>query len=204
MKISKRILSVFLALALAAGIFAPCAFAQEAEQGVNWEEFYFITQPQDTYFFNGDSFTLSVEVNAPEGVELSYQWVPIYNEIGVVDTQTLTIDKDDPRYPSLDSIKTYERDFYCEVTAIEKNADGKIISRKTIESERAKATIKMNAGEGLKHIFISPWSNAAELTLALMGLTFGIFLPFAPVVYIGSYFFCFGTSVKEVIESSKA
>ena len=42
---------------------------------VNWDDFYIITQPpRDLYVKRGESFTLSVEVNIPDGVEVTYEW----------------------------------------------------------------------------------------------------------------------------------
>ncbi len=199
MENTKKVVSVLLCLVLVFSAFTVSASAQET---VNWDEFYFTKQPQDVVITNGESFTLSVEVNAPEGVELSYHWNPSFYGDAKQETDTLTVNKGESRYPSLKSAYGFEREYYCTVTATQKGEDGRVINRKTIESDRATVSIKMNAVEGIKHIVVTPWSDAFDLTLALTGLTFGMFLPLAPIIYVGSLAFCFGVSIKEVIESS--
>jgi len=99
MKHTQRLLAVLLTLVLAFGIGAPAmaeeivleeiVFEAEASMeipveiaeapmeaaAVNWDDFYIITQPpKNLYVKRGESFTLSVEVNIPEGVEVTYQW----------------------------------------------------------------------------------------------------------------------------------
>ena len=67
MKHTKRLLALLLALVLALGLAMPAMAA------VNWDDII-VTPPQDLFVPYGESYTLSVEVVAPAGAEVSYQW----------------------------------------------------------------------------------------------------------------------------------
>jgi len=68
MKHAKRILAVFLTLALA------LSFALPTTAAVDWNEFIITKQPLGHGIQHGNRLTLSVEVAVPAGVEVEYQW----------------------------------------------------------------------------------------------------------------------------------
>jgi len=65
MKLTKRLFAVLLTFALVLG------FALPAMAAVKWSEFRITKQPQSQTIKHGESFTLSVEMNAPLQVLLA-------------------------------------------------------------------------------------------------------------------------------------
>jgi len=65
----KKLLSICLAGLMLFG-FGAEAMAEEGESTVDWDDFYIVTQPRELTVPYGESFTLSVEVNIPEGARI--------------------------------------------------------------------------------------------------------------------------------------
>ncbi|MCL2495562.1 MAG: hypothetical protein FWE98_07935 [Oscillospiraceae bacterium] len=89
----KKPLALLLALALAFALALPAVFAEEGEtqSQVNWDDFYIVTQPQNQTVKYGENFTLTVEVNVPDGVEVEYFWSNIYRNYGYRTTEPMIL-----------------------------------------------------------------------------------------------------------------
>lgn len=119
MKHLQKSLALFLVFALGLSLALPAMAA------VNWNKFYFIKQPQDLFVPYGESYTLSVEVNIPSGVEkVQYQWYRTFagDEISVSQSYepTLQLCPGDACYaPPTNSndADTHIQKFTCRVTA---------------------------------------------------------------------------------------
>ena len=131
MKQTKKPLALLLAVALGLALAAPTAFAQEDSAGdatstVDWSDFYFITQPQETIVAHGSDSTLSVEVNCPEGAEVvSYEWYSYSGSIIAGTGQTLCLSPGDDSYPVADlPYLAVSRYYYCVIKAVEVDEEG--------------------------------------------------------------------------------
>ena len=139
MKYTKHALALLLALALAFGL-AMTAFATEEEaeleplalqSTVDWSEFRIITNPQDQYVPYGESFTLSVEVNIPDGGEVTYRWYVANG--GIIEgatTNTLQLGPGDAHYPKppgSNDAGLHRRSYRCVIIP----ADGQARSRES-------------------------------------------------------------------------
>jgi len=123
MKHTKKLLTLLLALALGLGLGAPAAFAQTT---VDWDDFYILTQPQAAIVPYGSSFTLSVEVNVPEGVKVvSYVWRPYIGTLGAGTGSVLHLSPGDYAYPEAYRPYLAATEYYhCIITAVEEDANG--------------------------------------------------------------------------------
>ena len=179
----KKLLAIVLALALALSLALPTA-------AVNWDEFQITRKLQDITIKNGDSFTLHVEVNVPEGVEVEYKWS--YWTDGVdsgyekpiegAASPELHVRPGDPFYAQQ---AVYEKNintrYTCQVTAYEKDDAGN--TRKL--SSTAYVRIERSALGKLYDITIMPFTYAFGGTVALIGMTMGIAIPISPVAFLG-------------------
>ena len=191
MKLTKKLLALLLTLALALSLALPAMAA------VNWDEFHIITQPQSMTVIRGDSFTLSVEVNVPDGAEVEYQWRrgPVG---GSEDSSTriygatepdLQISSNDDHYPFLNNYY----DYYCEITAYEKDAGDTVLSSQMLTSDRARVTPvekEKTFWEKVYSVTLEPFEYAGSMTLIGMMLSFGLLLPVTPFYFL--YFLVVG------------
>jgi len=191
MKQAKKCLALALTLTLALTLALPAAAA------VNWEDFRITRQPQSMTIIHGESFTLSMEVNVPDGVEVEYQWrrSPVG---GSEDSSTriygatepdLQLSSNDDHYP----FRNNYYDYYCEITAHGKDADGNELSSQTLTSGRARVTVEEKEKtfwEKVYSVTLEPFSYAGSMTLVGMMLSFGLLLPVAPFYFL--YFLVVG------------
>jgi hypothetical protein len=187
MKFTKRILAALLTLALALTLTLPAAAA------VNWDDFRITTQPQSQTIIHGDSFTLSVEVEAPAGVEVEYQWYLRTRGGGSKPIEGATA-KDfycSSTYIEYPYVNNYD-EYYCEISGYEKDTDGTVLSSKVLTSGRArvdaerevkKLTFWGKIWETIKGIIFVP---VFELTMVFI-MFVGPFLS-APYLWIKGLF----------------
>jgi len=121
MKNTKKLLALLLVLLLDFGLALPAMAA------VNWDEFYIITEPQGKTVPYGLDITLSVEVNIPAGVKVTYQWFSNRGGAGfpVSTRPVMQLSPSDFGYPR-SSQPYYEASdsYYCKITAVEEDAGG--------------------------------------------------------------------------------
>ena len=137
----KRLFSILLAVCLLAGLASAGAVPATA---VNGDDFKIITQPQAVTVPYGSSFTLSVEVNVPAGVEVvSCVWRPYSGMHGADAGSVLHVSPGDPMYP--EAYRPYLAayvSYYCVITAVEVDAGGNPVgSPWEIYSESAAVTV---------------------------------------------------------------
>jgi len=138
MKQTKKLFALLLTLALALSLALPTMAA------VNWDDFRITKQPQSMTIIHGDSFTLSVEVSLPaEVVDVEYQWYRRFMSGGSTPIAGATAAElhrgsNDSDYP----FKMNYNEYYCEITAYEKDAGGKELSSKKLTSGSARVTAK--------------------------------------------------------------
>ena len=186
MKHTKRLLATLLALVLALTLALPAMAA------VNWNEFRITRQPQNLTITHGENIILNVEVNVPEGVVVAYQWrvngVPIENATSAV----LQLGPDSPRYPNYAGAIA---DFRVRITGYEKDNDGNIISSRTLESNFAIVTTTRTFWGRLYGVTLEPFVLAFTATFAQVVMTFGLLLPFSPLIFLGWLVFAFGQGI---------
>ena len=127
MREKKKLLALLLTFALAFGLASP-AMAE-----VIWDDFIIITQPQDLTVLFGETFTLSVEVNIPDGAKEEYQWFLGRTPIEGATGPALSLGSTDETYPSArnpwDNAYAY---YSCKITA----DDGSETQTRTSDSVR--------------------------------------------------------------------
>jgi len=186
MKFTKRMLATLLTLALAFALALPATAA------VNWDEFKITKQPQDLTIKHGDSFTLSIEVAVPAGVEVEYQWYrsPFAGSendstrISGATTSLLQLSNTDTNYPP---VRNSYYIYHCEITAYEKDTSGTEISSKARTSDKARVTVEekeKNFWDKVFDITIAPFGIAAGMTLTTITMSFGLAIPFSPLVFL--------------------
>ena len=138
----------------------------------------------------GDSFTLRVDVNAPEGVEVSYEWtrspLPGQNSETVEGATgpELYVAFGGPLYPqALYPFHTAEGNYCCDITLVEKDADGNIIETVTTY---ARFTVYMDSPARRKYVWEFIWYDL--ITAPIMGgiaiLTVSAFFTGWPLIFI--------------------
>jgi len=200
MKHTNRVLALLLSLALALSFALP-AFAEDEEpvfaeteaQAVDWADFRIITQPQDQTVKYKESFTLSVEVNIPEGVEVEYQWYAGNSKIDGATESVLQCAFGDSQYPYNggflnDMMRIFlnpnlDAFYYCKVTGYAKDMD-EILSDKKLESESAKVTMPISDSIWMKllSVFIGPFLVLSVFTLIFGTFTMGAAWLLAPII----------------------
>ena len=189
----KKLTALLLTLVLALVLTAPAAFAQEEENQstINWDDFYIITQPQARKsIYAGESYTLSVEVHIPEGVEVEYRWWS-FGHGGVLSGNTeavLQISPDDSW------VRREENEFACDIIGYEKDGDT-VISSKTLLSEYAVVYLRGTALENLYDLFTQPLfmgtvTSVSGILPTLLGAPIAliVFPLLAPVMGIWTFF----------------
>jgi hypothetical protein len=185
MKFTKRILAALLTLTLALSLALPAA-------ADNWSDFRITKQPQSKTIKYGDSFTLSVEVSFPAGVEVEYQWYrwtkdgSAYPITGATEI-SLLCGANDFDYP-------YKNDFYdyhCEIAAHEKDAGGNELSSEKRTSDRVRVTTNYVEEKAEKtfwdkafDITLAPFGIAGGMTLVAITISFGLAIPFVPFIFL--------------------
>ncbi len=199
----KKIISIMLSFAMIIAAVPCMAFADEAESHVNWDDFYFTNQPQYLTTEYGEAFSLSVEVNVPEGAEITgYQWY--YND-GInrlcegCNSPTLTVNEGDPYYPAKDIYGNQRVKYHCVVTAAEKDSEGNVISSGEITSKNSSAVTERTFLGSTVHVLVNPWSMAFSATVMAVGMSFGAALPFSPLIFIAVLVMGFFDSIDDVI-----
>jgi len=173
-KFTKRILAALLTLTLALSLALPTMAA------VNWDDFRIAKQPQGLTIKEGESFTLSVEVNVPDGVEVAYQWSISTKRIENATTPELHLGPDDPYYPENSPLGGASTDYICDITAYEKDGGGNVISKRYLISDRVRVTTER-----------SFWGKLLDVTIAPFGYAFSavivapVFIPIFPLAYLG-------------------
>jgi len=190
----KKLLSALLALAMASGLFAVLPFtASAAESTVNWDEFYIITEPQKHTIQRGETITLSVEVNVPDGVVVEYQWrhgtsgsAPLIEN---ATTPVLRVDSNSSHYPSfaLMMSRVAQSNYLCSITARELDDDGTVLSSKTLRSNPAAVTVEDNsAWAKFLSLTIDPFVFAFIFTAWSIVMSWGLGIITAPIVFPGA------------------
>jgi len=159
---------------------------------------YITKQPVDLTIQRGESFTLSVEVSIPDGVEVEYLWymyTPDYPYEGAT-AADLHLGPDDPGYPpplSSSLAQSSSKPFRCRITAYEKDSSGNVVSTRTLTSQRVDVVVenvKDNSFLGkLYKVIVAPFIMGAEANLSFVVL--GAFWPivFFPITYPFFYIF---------------
>jgi len=199
MKRTRKPFALLLALLLALGLAAP-AMAASAAQAVNWGAFRIIEEPQSQTIPNGESFTLSVEVNIPDGVEVEYQWYwteprTVFNMSGYKFTSPIPnatapevqLKPGDAEYPVISyTYNPGERfgEYYCQISAYEKDGSGAVVARRDLESETVRVDVLRSAGEKVYGVTLEPFAIAFMQTVLLNVWTFLMALPFSPIIFL--------------------
>jgi len=189
MKLTKRILAVVITLALALTLALP------ATATVNWDEFRIATETQDMKIQRGESFTLSVEVIIPDGVEVEYQWVHgVSSNSPIIENATspnLRLSPNDTNYPSEFWSRSARSDYYCKITAFEKDNENNVISSKTLRSKPTNVIVEDHTFLGkLYSVTVEPFAFAAANTGYWLSLTMFFTLPLSPLFFL--YFLAVG------------
>jgi len=142
MKHAKRLLALLLTLIFSLCLALPAIAAQPS---VNWDDFYIVTPLKSMNVPVGESFTLRVDVNIPEGVEVEYKWLQALDYIPIEGAGN------SPTF----QYTLKNRDDYisvrCIVIGYEKSEDGTVLSQKelnagysTVYAEESAARVLFN------------------------------------------------------------
>ena len=191
----KKLLAALLVLVLALSLALPAMAA------VNWNEFRITKEPRDITIKYGDSFTLSVEVRVPEGVEAEYEW---YSD-GKIENATapeLRLGPYDPKYPEYTRLGGDSTNwggattrYRCEITAYEKDEAGNIVSSRSLSAYARVSTERTFLGI-LFNLAIVPFEYAFGTALASSMLTLGLLLPVSPVIFLFGLVFGFFNELR--------
>jgi hypothetical protein len=172
----KKLLATLLTLALALSLALPAMAA------VNWDEFRITKQPQDLTIKHGDSFTLSVEVNVPDGVhEVTYQWYnKSLNPIENATSSELHFRPDDSYYPTDSRLGGSQAEFQVWITAYIKNADDVVVVVRRILSNTVSVQTERTALGKFLDVTIAPFGYAFSSVIA----TAPVSVPLFPLAYL--------------------
>ena len=194
----KKAISVLLAAILALGLGAPAAAEQAeetlaAQSSVNWDDFYIVAQPEDMTVNYGEDLVFSVEVNVPDGVEVTYQWYA--NSLYLLSDANgpiFTCSSNHSFYPRLYRTSgfmnpLYEEGwwyYYCKIVGEEKDDGGNILSSKELISDLARGGVNgraKNIFDYFTELFIDPIRDVFQSALFSTGHLYGII--FFPVLF---------------------
>jgi len=181
MEHTKKWLALLLTVALALSLALPV-------MAVDWDEFRITKHPKSLTIIHGESFTLSVEVSLPASVvDVAYQWY-WRSGSGSINIQgatepTLQRGPGDPLYPI--AIEAY-REYFCEITAYEKDDDDNGHLSKKLTSGSARVTVNKKEPtfwENLLGFFFTPIAGFAMFFMMFV-------MPFlaAPYLWIKGLF----------------
>ena len=176
MKHTKRTLAVLLTFALA------LSFALPTMAAVNWDEFRITKQPQSLTIKHGESFTLSVEVAVPVGVdEIKYQWYnKSLNPIENATSSKLHFSPDDSYYPTDGRLGGSSAEFQVWITAYIKDAgDVVLVERRILSNTVSVRTERSSMGKFLD-VTIAPFWYAFGGVMA----TPVVSIPLFPLAYL--------------------
>jgi len=195
MKTTKKLLALLLAAVLALGLGAP-ASALGLEE--DWPAFAITAQTQDMEVPYGESFTLRVELNIPNGLTVGYAWYRelsgnTVTEIGNSDAPALTLSPGSPHYPT--SGKPYlaaSETYFCRIVDMDKTGNGNVPSAECSFSGHVTVTVLADRGptlwertlDVLRDIFVRPFSQAAVISVLPGILSYGVGIIFSPLIYV--------------------
>ena len=180
MKSTKKPLALLLTLALAFALVLPATAA------VDWSEFRITKQPQNLTIKQGDSFTLSVEVNVPEGFEVEYQWRRMSGGSTNIEGATspeLHLGPNDSHYPTDSRYGGDSVVYECWITAYVKNADDIIVLERRISSGSASVQTKRTVLGKILDVTIAPFWYAFGGVMATPVVSIPLF-PFAYLFWL--------------------
>jgi len=197
MKTASKPLSLLLALAMVLGLALPALAAEPAASSVNWDDFYIISQsPASVSVRDRADFKLAVEVNIPQGVEVTHQWqydtsyegwTPTAKRVitGAAEPELLCTYADlfYPKYvpdnPSdyVHRTANHAKWYSCTIRGVERDAEGREVSQKTLQSDLTLVTVWGSTafGDVMYDIFVTPLHTT--YFWMVVGLSAGLFLP---------------------------
>ena len=184
MKQSKKLLAILLTLALALTLAAPAAFADEeaTKPAINWDDFYITSQPPEELSLPfGSDITLRIEVNAPEGTEVTYQWLVSAEENS---GQELRLSPGDFSYPKSAPYNRASAAYYCTITAVELNEDGEAVDSRTLTTRTAvvlSAEREKTIWDTIKEKLSSVWYIIQAFGFFFIVVPFGVLVQLAGV-----------------------
>jgi len=190
MKFTKRILATLLTLALALTLALPTMAA------VDWDEFRITARYLNGTRFSsilikqGDSFTLSVEVNVPDGIdEVTYQW-SWYRDGGSrgtiegATTSELCLSPSDSYYPEHQYMGADSTSYHCKITAYEKGSLGNDVSSQWLDAPFS-VYVERTPLDKIRDITVTPFVYAFGGTVSLISMTMGLLFPVSPLIFLG-------------------
>jgi len=197
MKQAKKLLALLLSLALVFAVSAP-AFADEieieseitAQDEINWDDFYIISQTPRTVIEYGESCVLSVEVNVPEGAEVTYQWIRWWYEVlPVPEKATMTVSPGDLIYPGKPNFRNSESiAVECKITGYAIGAqhipeNARTISSGNIVVEFTNTVDTRNTWQRILDFILHTLSLSVQLIVGtvVVGFQWAAFWLFAPI-----------------------
>lgn len=200
MKHAKRLLALLLTLALAFGLTAPIAFAQD-QSLVDWDDFYAVgqLQPFSQFVSYGDSFTVSAEVNIPDGVdEVVYRWYRDWDNGVLIEGAAgpaLRLGPKDSAYPSSKATLaagsqsgSRQDSYYCEIIAYEKDGGGAVIAHETRRSSNAYVRVEGSFWQKLYSVTVEPFAFAAMMSAFSSVYSLGLWLPLIPFAFAAYWY----------------
>lgn len=196
MKQTKKWLALVLTFALALSLALPAA-------AVNWDEFRIVTQPQSMTVAYGESATLTIEVNVPDGAQVVYDWrrVSTPNSFDTVMSKstepTLTVNFIEDRKADgfIDwlgiaddkaaiAMSGDSEEYYCNVICREEDEDDNTIESRTLRSETVTVTMeKGNIWQQALGWIGFPLIVGAQMLAPITWLTAFFAVPFIPIIY---------------------
>jgi len=176
MKHAKKLFTLLLAFLLVLAFGLP-AMAIQTQSAVDWDEFYIVKQPQGRNIRKGESFTLSFEVNVPDGVEVEYKWFGIADGFFELTTSDpiLVCSPGDAHYPILNTIilpdATGSAHYHCWIYCYEKDG-GKIVSQQQILTNEVTVDMKGTIGDLMYSFLNAPILAAIGPFAAVMPALF--------------------------------
>ena len=148
-------------------------------------------QPQNLTIKHGESFTLSVEVNVPAGVDVEYQWRR--SPVGGSDTDSTRIagaTESDLQLSSSHAHYPYENnyyDYFCEITAYEKDAGGTVLPSQILTSDKARVTTEereKSFWDKVYSVTLEPFAYAGKMTFSGILISMGLLIPISPFYFL--------------------
>jgi len=202
MKHTKKLLAALLSLILVLSLVAPvmaeeiyAAPANVVSLAVNWDDFYIISQSPDelTVPFKSD-FTLGVEVNIPAGAEVTYQWeYVIYGNLSSFRMENATepvfhCSPGDVCYPTAPAARPYKeksKDFFCTITAVEKDVNGNVVDTARLVTRGITVTVLPERDTTPREVFMDRWIiGPFWQTIGFCIGTYGLAIPIAPIIWL--------------------
>jgi len=182
------LLSVLLAFALTLSFALPAL-------AINWDDFRITKQPQGLTVLDGDSFTLSVEVQFPAGAVVEYQWYvdgSYYSGSTINATGPSLTAAPGDLYYALESGRAPDnhsyKNYYCKITGYEMDGD-EIFSERTLQSDTVTVWVTgqpLTFWEKMFVIFVLPIFETAGFVMIGGGFLAIPFLLVSPFVYLGT------------------